>query len=68
MARFLELRREADLSGLRTVILYGDSISPRLAESFPATILHVRELPGATLFQLSREYQQAEQVAHADSL
>ena len=45
VARFLELRREADLSGLRTVVLYGDSISPRLAESFPEKILHVRELP-----------------------
>jgi acyl carrier protein len=62
VARFLELRREADLSGLSTVILYGDSISPRLAESVPAKrFLHVRELPGATIFQLSREYQQGEQ-------
>ncbi|HKR96910.1 MAG TPA: AMP-binding protein, partial [Candidatus Angelobacter sp.] len=62
VARFLELRREADLSGLSTVILYGDSISPRLAESFPAKrFLHVRELPGATVFHLSCEYQHAEQ-------
>jgi acyl carrier protein len=63
VARFLELRREADLSGLSTVILYGDSISPRLVDSLPGKrFLHVRELPGATIFQLSREYQQGEQL------
>ena len=61
MARFLELRREADLSGLRTVVLWRQHFAA-LSGVLPRNkILHVRELPGATLFQLSREYQQAEQ-------
>ena len=46
---------------MNTVILYGDSISPRLVSPSRKRFLHVRELPGATLFQLSREYQQANQ-------
>ena len=60
VARFLELGRE-ELAGLSTVILYGEGFAPRLVESLPGKrLLHVRELPGATLFQLSREYHQAE--------
>jgi non-ribosomal peptide synthetase component F len=62
VARFVELRREQDLSALSTVILYGDSMSPRLLDSLPGKrFVHVRELPNATLFQLSHEYNQTEQ-------
>jgi hypothetical protein len=61
VTRFLELSRE-ELAALSTVILYGEGFAPRLLNSLPGKrLLHVRELPGATLFQLSREYYEAEQ-------
>src|SRR6185312_2979617 len=60
VTRFLELPRET-LARLSTAILYGEAFSPRVVESLPGKrLLHVRELPAATLFQLSHEYYQTE--------
>jgi len=60
VARFLQLRHE-DLSSVRTVVLYGENVSPRLREMFRGKrFVHIRELPCATRFHLSCDYSQAE--------